>query len=355
MRDSDARPFGDGKMRATMEGIWADWADAGAFSGVFSVSDESGVVFERACGQRNRSEGLPNHRDTAFGIASGTKLFTGLAVCTLLDEGRLSLTDRLSDILPHDLGQIDRRVTIHQLLTHTSGVGDYIDEDAPDCMERLQALYHRYPVYLWERLDYYLPMIAPLPPKFAPGERCAYSNAGYVLLGLAVEAAGGMPYQQYVLERVAAPCGLQRTGFYRADELPANTAHGYIRDERSGRWLSNVFGLPVIGGADGGIYTCAGDLDRLWRAVFDCRLFSEGMRDEFLKEQVRRDETRGYGLGVYRTGHDENTVYYAVGSDTGVDFFTAYFPRQRLVASALGNTELNTFPLLRAMLAAANE
>jgi CubicO group peptidase (beta-lactamase class C family) len=125
-----------------IEKVWDNWNDAGLFSGVFSVSNEKGIIFERCCGFRNRSEELLNNENTAFGIASGTKLFTGLAVCKLIDAGKLSLYDKLWDLLPYNLGQVDKRVTVHHLLTHTSGIGDYIDEEAPDSIAQMQALYN---------------------------------------------------------------------------------------------------------------------------------------------------------------------------------------------------------------------
>ncbi|HML49458.1 MAG TPA: serine hydrolase domain-containing protein, partial [Clostridia bacterium] len=288
--------------------IWDNWEDAGQFSGVFSVSGAHGVVFEKCAGFRNRSEELPNRLDTAFGIASGTKLLTGLAACKLIDAGKLALTDRLWDILPYDLGRIDKRVTVLHLLTHTSGTGDYIDEEAADSVGQMEALYRQYPVYLWERLDYYLQMIAPLPPKFEPGARFGYSNAGFVLLGLAIEAVGGMPYQSYVANEIAKPLGLERTGFHRTDALPPNTALGYTGDAASGPLRTNIFCVPVLGGSDGGLYTCAGDLDRLWRALFAGRVLSEGMLQAFLKPWSTRGEGKSYGLGVYRHENGDNTA-----------------------------------------------
>lgn len=336
-------------MHMHTETIWDNWGDAGAFSGVFSVKGESGVLFEKYSGFRNRSEGLPNNGETAFSIASGTKLFTGLAVCKLINAGKLSLDTKLWDILPYDLGQIDKQVTIYHLLTHTSGIGDYIDEEAPNAAQQLQELYHRYPVYLWERLDYYLPMITPLPKKFEPGARFDYSNAGFVMLGLAVEAASSMPYQRYVAETLIHPLGLGHTGFYRMDALPANTALGYMADEETGGWRTNIFNLPVLGGSDGGLFTCAADLDTLWRGVFTGQVLSEDMLQAFLEPHVMRSEKKRYGLGVYRYDSGKGTAFYAVGGDFGVDFFTAYFPKQKVTASALGNTEVNTFPLLQAM------
>jgi len=332
-----------------IETLWKNWSDSDIFSGVFSVRDENGVVFEKSTGFRNRSEQLPNKPDTAFGIASGTKLFTGLSVCTLIDEGKLSLNDKLWDLLPYDLGQIDKQVTVFHLLTHTSGVGDYLDEEDPNSYEHEQELCNKYPVYLWERLEYYLQMNIPLPPKFTPGERFGYSNAGFVLLGLVIEAISGVSYQQYVTDRIILPLKLNHTGFYRMNELPANTALGYIGADPSASLQTNIFSLPIRGGADGGLYTCAKDLDLLWRAIFDRKILSDEILQEFLNPQVIRSEGESYGLGVYR--HDGKEIaYYAVGGDFGVDFFTVYFPKHRITASALGNTEINTYPLRKALL-----
>ena len=331
-----------------IEKIWDSWNDAQRFSGVFSISGEQGVIFEKSCGFRNRSEELPNTGDTAFGIASGTKLFTGLAICKLIAAGKLSLDDRLWNLVPYDLAQVDKKVTLYHLLTHTSGIGDYIDEEGPNAAEQIQALYNQYPVYLWERLEYYLPMITPLPKKFEPGERFGYSNAGFVLLGLIIEKVSGKTYQQYIADEIISPLNLQHTGFYAMNALPKNTAYGYM-DDKFGLWQTNMFSLPIVGGADGGLYTCAGDLDVLWRRLFEGRILPENVLQNFLEPHITRDDGRSYGLGVYRLDRGLNTAYYAVGGDFGVDFFTAYFPKQKIVASALGNSEINTYPLLDAL------
>jgi len=333
-------------MKKIIEDIFNTWNEDIDFSGVFSASDAGGVLFQYAAGHRNRAEELLNTVDTAFGIASGTKLFTGLAVCKLIDEGKLSLESKLWDVLPgRDLGRIDKGVTIHQLLTHTSGVGDYIDEEAEDADAQLEALYHNYPCYLWTQMDYYLQMIAPLPPKFEPGARYAYSNAGFVLLGLVVEAVSGMPYQQYMRENVITKVGehsspLRHTGFYRMDSLPANTALGYMEDEDSGEWRTNIFSLPIIGGSDGGIYTCAADMDKLWRAIVANRILSQAMTQTLLSRQVVIDEEDGesYGLGVYLYEDDGKLAYFAVGGDTGVGFCTAYYPKTGVAMSCFSNT-----------------
>lgn len=325
--------------------IWNEWPDSDKFSGVFSVSGQEGVIFEKCCGYRNRSEELPNNASTAFGIASGTKLFTGLAVCRLIDTGKITLEDRLWNILPYDLGQINKEVTVLHLLTHTSGIGDYLDEEAPNSSEAEQELCNKYPVYLWERLEYYLQMITPLPQKFEPGTRFGYSNAGFIMLGLVIEAVSGTTYQQFVTNEIILPLQLQHTNFYRMDSLPANTALGYTSP-----FQTNIYKLPILGGSDGGLYTCVNDLDILWRTIFSDHLLTERTREAFLQPQVVISDSKSYGLGVYRFDSGGNTVYYAVGGDFGVDFFTAYIPKYKIVASALGNSEINTYPLLHGII-----
>jgi CubicO group peptidase (beta-lactamase class C family) len=247
-------------MRDKTKIITKEWiADQeNGFSGVLTVFDSNEIIFNQASGFRNISEELPNVTDTAFAIASGTKLFTGIAVCKLIESGKLALDTLLCDIVKQDLGQIDKSVTIRHLLTHTSGIGDYIDEEADDIDELLETLYTKYPPHLWTNMEYYLQMTTHLPPKFVPGERYSYSNSGYVLLGLVVEAASGKSYQDFVMDEIITPLELTRSGFYRSDNLPANTALGYLEDGRT-----NVHCLPVHGGADGGLYSCATDMDKL--------------------------------------------------------------------------------------------
>jgi len=336
-----------------IEQVWTNWQNAeeesyaDTFSGTFIVSNEQGVIYEKCQGFRNRGESLPNNIDTAFGIASGTKMFTGLAICKLIEAGKLSLEDKLSDILSQDLGQIDKRVTIFHLLTHSSGVGDYMDEEDDDVIEKSLETYARYPVHLWTNMEYYLQLFTQLPPKFEPGERYAYSNTGYTLLGLVIEAVSGRSYQDFVTDEIIKPLNLAHTGFYRMNQLPANVAVGYAEDEDTGEIRSNIYEMPIIGGSCGGLFSCVKDLDKVWRALISNKILSPEMTQTFLSKHITRDEedsARHYGLGLYFYRDDEDDddeweFHYALGCDAGVNIFTAYFPKFGITASALCNFE----------------
>ena len=309
------------------------------FSGTLTVFDANGIIFNQASGFRNKAEELPNTPDTAFAMASGTKLFTGIAVCKLIESGKIALDTLLCEVVKHDLGKISQGVTIRHLLTHTSGVGDYIDEDADDMDERLKSLYAKYPPHLWVNMEYYLQMTTHLPPKFAPGTSYAYSNSGYVLLGLVIEAISGKPYQNFVMDEIITPLNLNRTGFFRSDNLPANTAIGYLEDGRT-----NIHSLPVRGGSDGGLYSCTADINKLWRAIFAGKVLSLEMQDVFLTPHIEidTDEDDGskesYCLGVYLYSKDGKKAHFAVGGDSGVGFLTAYYPHNSVSVSCFSNT-----------------
>lgn len=208
-------------------------------------------------------------------------------------------------------------------------------------------LYDNHPVHKWDSLAYYLPMFNELPQKYEPGERFGYSNAGFVLLGLVVESVSGKMYQQYVTENIILPLGLSHTGFYRMNNLPGNTALGYVYHEARNEYETNVLYMPIIGGSDGGIFTCAADIVKLWQAIFSNRVFSAAMREQFFTPHIVMNETRSCGLGVFIWQEGDQKAYYSVGGDFGGDYFSAYFPRSKTVASALGNTEMNTFPLFK--------
>ena len=338
-------------MDTTIHDIFYKWDEHRQFSGVFTVSGDGGIIFQRTCGYRNKAEQLPNQLDTAFAIASGTKFFTALSVCKLIDNGCLSLNDRICDLIPHDLKSINKEVTVLNLLTHTSGIGDYIDEEASSDYFDILKLYENRPVHKWDSLAYYLPMFNELPPKFSPGERFGYSNAGFILLGLVVEAVSKQEYHQYVKENIILPLSLTRTGFFRMNNLPGNTALGYVYNEMRSEYETNILYMPVVGGSDGGIFTCVADIAKIWGAAISNKIFSAAMRDKFLAPHVVTEEQESLschcGLGVFMREEYGKKAYYIVGGDFGVDFFSAYFPQKGIVCTALGNTEMNTWQLFR--------
>jgi CubicO group peptidase (beta-lactamase class C family) len=319
------------------------------FSGVVSVRERGEVVVEAAYGLAHRAERIPNTPATRFGIASGTKTLTAIAVAQLVEQGRLAFDALLADCVAAPLPGLDPGVTLHHLLTHSGGIPDYFDEAV---MDDYEVLWRERPMYRFRTPSDFLPLFAHLPMKAAPGTTWAYNNAGYVLLGLAVERAAGMPFNDYVEEHVLRACGMTSSGFFPLDRLPGGTARGYLPTEDGG-WRTNAYAVPIVGGADGGAFTTAHDLAALWDALLGRRLVGEATLARMLTPHWRTDPERDdghYGYGLWIRQLDGRPRSFAmVGEDPGVAFSSTYFAGSGVLCSLLGNTVDASWAMLGAI------
>jgi CubicO group peptidase (beta-lactamase class C family) len=319
------------------------------FSGVVSIRERGEVVVERGYGLAHHAERIPNTPTTRFGIASGTKTLTGIAVAQLVERGRISFDTRLADCLDAPLPRFDPGVTLHHLLTHSAGVPDYFDEAV---MDDYEALWRERPMYAFRTPSDFLPLFAHLPMKTAPGTAWAYNNAGYVLLGLVVERASGMPFTAYVERHVLQACGMASSGFFPMDRLPGGTAHGYL-PAGDGAWRTNVYSVPIVGGADGGAFSTVHDLAALWDALLGRRLVGAATLERMLTPHWPTDadrDDRHYGYGIWIRQHGGRSASYAmVGEDPGVAASSTYDPGSGVQCSVLGNTVDATWAMVRAL------
>ena len=309
------------------------------FSGAVRVDRANEVVLAKAYGWAHRGWEIPNDIDTRFALASGTKGLTALTVVSLIEDGMLELSTPARAVLGDDLPLIRDDVTVEHLLAHRSGIGDYFDEDVEGDPE---AYVLAVPAQQLATTEAYLAVLDGYPTKFAPGERFAYCNSGYVVLALVAERASGVPFHELVLERVCEPAGMRDTAFLRSDELPARTAHGYV--EVDGRWRTNVFHLPVRGSGDGGIYSTVADIRSLWTAFFAGAILSP----EWVREMVRPRSDAGrkrYGLGFWLDGSSETVILE--GMDAGVSFRSTGDPRSELTFTVVSNTTDGAWPVAR--------
>lgn len=311
------------------------------FSGAVRVDRAGELVVEKAYGLAHRGLGVPNRVDTRFALASGTKGLTALAVVSLVEDGVLELSTTARSLLGRDLPLVGDDVTVEHLLAHRSGIGDYLDEDVGvDLNEYLLPV----PVHELATTEDYLAVLAGHPPKFAPDERFAYCNSGYVLLALLAERASGVPFHELVVERVCEPAGMRDTAFLRSDELPARAALGYL--EVDGAWRTNVFHLPVRGSGDGGVYSTGADLRAFWASLFAGGIVSPDWVAEMVRprSEVPSEEMR-YGLGFWL--HRSTDVVLLEGMDAGVSFRSVHDPGRDLTHTSLSNTTRGAWPVTR--------
>lgn len=297
------------------------------FSGVVSVRRGETVEFEQAFGLALRAPAVPVRPDTQFAIASGTKGITATVIVSLVATGSLAFSTQARSLLGRDLPLVGDDVTIEHLLTHTSGIGDYCDEDL-DPIPPPSVPYGEL-----TSTAAYLPVLDGYPAKFAPGARFCYSNGGYVLLALLAERATGTPFESLVATVVTAPAGMVDTAFLRADDLPARAAVGYLENGRT-----NKFAIPAAGSGDGGIFTTAADVHRFWAALIGGRLVPDR-----LVARMGSATSERYGMGLWL----DPPLLDLHGGDNGVSFRTYHDPTSGATASVLCNTGGGAWPVAR--------
>ncbi|WP_317451058.1 serine hydrolase domain-containing protein [Microbacterium thalassium] len=310
-----------------------DRARADAMSGAISVDVDGTPVFRRAYGRADRAHGIDNTVDTRFAMASASKAFTALAVMSLVGDGTLRLDTPVRGILNEDLPSIDDAVTVEHLLSHTSGIGDYLDEDDDGSVDDYVL---SVPVHELATTEGFVRAIDGHPQKSAPGERFAYNNGGYVVLAIIAERASGVPFHDLVRDRVFTPAGLAATGFLRTDELPGDAALGYLFEDPSSL-RTNVLHLPVRGNGDGGAFTTVGDVSTFWRALADGAVLPASVVEDMWRS--RRDvESEGlrYGLGFWLDQAGPGIVLE--GYDAGVSIRTRFDPDSRTTVTVVSNT-----------------
>jgi CubicO group peptidase (beta-lactamase class C family) len=317
----------------------------GPFSGVVYLTKGDEVLFEEARGMAIRPEAIPNRVDTRFQMASGCKVFTGVAVCQLIERGHLGFDTLLSDCVDVKCPGFSPDITIGHLLTHTSGITSYFEEDVNPNYE---ALWKELPVYSVRGPRDFLPIFQAKPMRFKPGERFEYNDGGFILLGLAVECVTGEKFQTYVRNRVFEPAGMKDSGYFSADQLPERTAYAYIKNP-DGTWRTNFFAVPIVGGPDGGAYATAPDMARFWRALREGRLLGAEMTRMLVEPQVATSlepPYSHYGYGVWVDRAFEGTrKFFVEGFDPGVAMRSAVYPAEDLIITMMANTQAALWPL----------
>ena len=312
------------------------------FSGSIFVKQVEWEHFQANFGYANRAEGILNEEETRFGIASGCKLFTAVAIAQLVEAGKLSFATLLRDVLEIPFPHFHEDVTVHHLLTHTSGIPDYFDEEI---MGDFEDLWIKTPMYHIRRLHDFLPLFQKERQKFIPGEKFYYNNAGYIILGLIVEKVSGMIFIDYVQQNIMDKAGMKSSGYFALDSLPTKTAIGYI-DHEDGTWKTNMYSLPVQGGSDGGAFVTAKDMVLFWEALIQDKLLND--KTVLLTPHVHEEDASYYGYGIWiEKQKNEIYKYHVMGYDPGVSFHSAYYPHNDVTIAICSNKSKGAYAMMQ--------
>lgn len=299
--------------------------------GVVRVDQAGTLLAEGAWGLAERRLGVPMTPWHRLGVASGSKGFTALVVMGLVAEGVLSLDTTLGSVLGADMPPLlDDGITVDHLLTHQSGIEDYLDDDA-DPGEYPMSV----PLHKLVSPEEYLPMFAHCRQLEPPGGRCVYNNGAFILLSVLAQRAAGRPFHDLVAERVLGLAGMDRSGYFRSDDLPADAALGYVKV--AGKWRSNVLHLPVVGGGDGGAYVTTADMARFWRALDAGEILPTPVVEQLLTP-ISTDDDDGWWYGRGLPVNPESGMVNLNGQDAGVSFTSTYWREPDIVYTVIGNT-----------------
>lgn len=319
-------PYGN----AEQLGRWVDaytsafgsrWGDSASLQGYLAVAEDGKMIFHKAYGKANREKGLVADDDTRFRVGSITKQFTAAAILTLAKKGLLKVEDPIRKYLPDYPAATGDRITLHHLLTHTSGIPSYTNDEAL-MKRRAQPM---------SRQDL-IATFANKPLDFEPGAKYAYSNSGYFLLGVIIEKVSGKSYEDYLQEAILRPAGMTRTSTVDAPDAP-DTAAGYQVNA-----LDELAPAPAI---DMSIPFAAGALRSTARdlVAWDSALRGEAILDAASKARMYTPEKDGYAYG-WDISKSEGKQVIAHGG--GIDGFSSYIarvPEAKLVVIALSNNE----------------
>ncbi len=308
---------------------------------VVAVHQGGARVGATAGGLADRRWAIANTVDTRFQLASGTKGVTALVVLSLVADGVLALDQPVRSLLGDDLAAIDDRVTVEHLLSHRSGIGDYLDEEQlGDVSDYIMTV----PVHRLDSVEAYREVLDGFAQVSEPGERFAYNNSGFVVLALIAERAARASFAELVGRRVCEPAGLTTTRFERNDALPGGVAVGYL-DETGLR--TNALHLPLLGAGDGGLTSSVDDVDRLWRAVVRGAVVPAELVASMTTPRSTTPSGDRYGLGLWLA--PTSGVLALEGMDAGISFRSLHDRDRDLTATVVSNTSHGAWPVARVL------
>ena len=318
--------------------LMARYHQFGQLDGTVLVADHGKVVYQHAFGLANREWQVPNTIDSAYRIASLTKQFTATLIMQLVEQGKIKLDDKISLYVPDLKPEIGDKVTIHQLLNHTSGIVDYANFPgfwANRLGERVS------------RADFIAIMNRDL--EFTPGSIGHYNSSGYTLLGYVIEKIIGKSYGEVLDAMILQPLGMTRSAYDAPEKLIARKASGYVRvlgkyQPAPPMWMPNI-------ASGGGMVSTVGDFLKWDQALYGEKLLSAEskrmMFTPYVKDDVWGDLGYGYGwmIGKREIAGQARLVHEHGGNANGYrTLITRYPDEQRLIVIFLNEGNGNKGP-----------
>lgn len=309
--------IGDQRVADAADAYLNEQVAAGNFNGTVLVARNGKILFAKGYGMANAEQNLVNSPRTRFRLGSITKQFTAAAIMMLQQEGKLHIGDPICNYFAN-CPAAWQPITIHHLLTHTSGLPNYTDfadfeetEPTPTTPDELISRFRD------------------LPLNFAPGTVYSYCNSNYVVLGAIIEQISGESYEQFLHERIFTPLGMQASGYDHPDEPREERAVGYLQPGELASYhdMSTLF-------AAGALYSTVGDL-----LAWDQALYSEELLPQSAIQEMFTPYMNQYGYGWKIGSQYDRRVVSHPGLVTGFSTYIARYIDDRVTVIVLSNMQ----------------
>ncbi len=296
------------------------------FNGSVLVAENGKVIYKKGLGLANMEWNVPNTPDTKFRLGSITKQFTAVLILQLVEQGKVKLDGKISDYLPAYRKDIGEKVTVHQLLNHTSGIPSYTSLAGFIDVSRNPY-----------KVDDFVKQYASNDLAFEPGSKFSYNNSGYFLLGAIVEKVTGQPYEKVLKEKIFDPLGMKNSGYDHHGTIIPKRATGY---QKTGDGYINARYLDMsIPYAAGSLYSTVEDL-YLWdQALYTDRVLSAASKELMYKPHL---SDYAYGWAITKTSFGNGVENFPIiahgGGINGFNTTILRFPSQKNLIVMLDNT-----------------
>jgi len=309
-----SQPEARGQEVATqIEALVSQYHGLRQFNGSVLVGQNGNVIYEGGFGYANMDWQITNSPDTKFRVGSVTKQFTATIILKLVEQGRLSLDGTITDYLPEYPSEIGDQVTIHQLLTHSSGIPSYTGLAGFGEMSRDPFA-----------PDSFITVFSGLDLEFEPGSTFRYNNSGYFLLGLIIEHVTGTPYDEVLRTVVLDPLGLDETGYDHNDAIIRGRATGYSKT-LTGYEVADYLDMSLPYAA-GSMYSTVRDLHDWDRLLYTDSVFDGPDTKELMFTPYIQNYGYGWGIQDIPVGPDDRMVKL-VAHGGGINGFVTGFWR----------------------------
>ncbi|GAB4050948.1 serine hydrolase [Spirosoma litoris] len=310
-----------------IDALVQQYVDNRQFNGSVLVAEHGQVIFKKGYGMANMEWNIPNAPDTKFRLGSITKQFTAMLIMQLVEKGKLKLDGKVTDYLPDYPKASGDKITVHHLLTHTSGIPNYTN------FPKFFEMESREPV----TPNGFIKKFADMPLDFEPGSRFSYSNSGYFLLGVLIEKVSGKSYATLLKETILTPLQLKDTGYDLFGPIIPKRATGY--EKQGSTYVNSAYLDMTIPYAAGSLYSTVEDLYRWDQALYTDKLLSASAKATMFTPFL---DGYAYGWGVRKTKigdlKDSLQIIEHTGGINGFNTIISRIPKDKQLVVLLNNT-----------------